>query len=134
MPQTHDFRDRFFYPQRLTKEGPRVRRAPTHELDYPYRISNSLVVRLWGPYGLVIGRWVDQGLDEEEAAEAALQAALGGAEELPEAVETWSEFYRAPLSQEELLVQADRARKNIARGAQSLEDEWLLLQMTGLDK
>jgi hypothetical protein len=135
MPQTHELlKNYFWYPQRLTKEGPRIRRAPTHELDYPYRVSDSLVVRLYGSHGFVAGRWVSQDLDEEEASENALQAAVGGLVELPEAVETISDFYRPALSTEELREQASKARAAVAAHSQSIEDEWFLLQMTGLDQ
>lgn len=41
---------------------------PTHETDYPYRWSKSLVVRLpWTTYGLVLGWWRNTDRTEEEA-------------------------------------------------------------------
>lgn len=51
----------------LTPGSPRFHRAPTQEMDDPYRRSNSLVVRLWGERGLVLGRWRDTGYDEDTA-------------------------------------------------------------------
>lgn len=51
----------------LDASSPRFHRAPTQEMDEPYRRSNSLVVRFWGERGLVLGWWRDTGYTEDQA-------------------------------------------------------------------
>lgn len=67
MAQTHDLGPFFFHTIDLKEDSPRFHRAQTHEVDEPFRISNSLVLRIFGTYGIVLGRWRETDLDEESA-------------------------------------------------------------------
>jgi hypothetical protein len=78
MHQTSDFGRFFTHPVKLNPDTPRFHRAPTSEIEEPYRRSNSLVVRLSrarhrrGGNGRVFGWWINTNRNEEEALIAAL--------------------------------------------------------------
>lgn len=69
MAQTHDLPGGWFF--HLVKVKPRTplkHRAPTQEVDAPFRSSDSTVFRLWPlKIALVAGKWYDSELDEEDA-------------------------------------------------------------------
>jgi hypothetical protein len=48
-------------------------RGDTQEIEYPFRLSKPLMIRLPFYYVLVIGKWTGQELDEETALSNALQ-------------------------------------------------------------
>jgi hypothetical protein len=72
--QTHDLGRVFTHAISLDPKSKRLHTAPTHEVDSPYRWSNSLVVRVWRSYGFVLGWWRNTQRTEEQALLAALQA------------------------------------------------------------
>lgn len=74
MADTHDLPgDLFWHLIRVRKDTPLHHRASTQEVDYPYRRSDSHVVRIWPlPYAVVAGRWVHSDFSEDEALLAAL--------------------------------------------------------------
>lgn len=67
MAETHDCKRLFWHSTRLKKGTPVFHRAPTRETDYPFRVSNSVVVKLPFGRGVVLGWWRPSGLDEYEA-------------------------------------------------------------------
>lgn len=70
---THGIGSLFWHSISLRKKTSIFHRYPTHETDYPYRWSNSLVVRLPGTTkGLVLGWWHRTTRTEEQAILAAL--------------------------------------------------------------
>lgn len=73
MTDTRDLGRAFLHPISLRSESPLVHIATTHEVDHPYRISKSLVLRLWRSKGLVLGWWRKTGRSEEVALLEALQ-------------------------------------------------------------
>jgi len=74
MSSTHDIGPLFWQSIRLDRKAPRFHRAPTHEIERPFRLSNSVIVRFWGERGLVFGRWRPTDWTEEEALRYATQA------------------------------------------------------------
>jgi hypothetical protein len=75
MPETHDLGPLFVHPVALERGTPVLHRAPTNEIEEPFRRSNSLVVRLFGTTkGWVFGWWKhDPDRTEDEALLAALR-------------------------------------------------------------
>ena len=69
MADTHDLPGGVFWHLiRVRKGTPLAHRAPTQEIDWPFRRSNSHILRLWPlNIALVAGRWNDSDLDEDEA-------------------------------------------------------------------
>ena len=66
--ETHDIGPFFCHTISLRKDGPVYHRYPSHELDHPYRWSNSHILRLpWTSYGLVVGHWRKTERTEEQA-------------------------------------------------------------------
>jgi len=64
---THDLWRFFWHSIQLQKKSPLIHRYPTHELEEPYRRSNSLILRLpWSHRGLVMGLWRSTGRTEQE--------------------------------------------------------------------
>jgi hypothetical protein len=76
MPVSRDLGQFFVMPIWVDATAPVAHRAPTREIEPPFRVSlRSVVLRLWpSRRALVVGRWQPSGLSEEEA----LQAAVGG--------------------------------------------------------
>lgn len=65
MPDTHDLGKFFWHRIRLRTDAPRHHRYWTQEYEWPYRASESHVLRLFGHAGIVVGQWHGGGLDEE---------------------------------------------------------------------
>lgn len=71
----HDLGPLFVHRIRLQKKSPLLHRYPSHEMDEPFRWSNSLILRLpWSHQGLVLGLWHSTDRTEEQT----LLDALGG--------------------------------------------------------
>lgn len=70
---THGIGRFFWHTIGLKKKSPIAHRHPSHEMDYPYRWSNSLLLRLPGTTrGLVLGWWHQTTRTEEQAILAAM--------------------------------------------------------------
>lgn len=67
MPQTHDLGPYFVHRISLEPGTSVLHRAPTTEIEEPYRHSNSVVVRLFRRFGVVFGRWRTINRTEEQA-------------------------------------------------------------------
>lgn len=66
--ETHDIGRFFWHTIRLGKGSPLIHRHPTHEIDPPYRFSNSLLFRApFTTHGLVLGWWHLMARTEEQA-------------------------------------------------------------------
>lgn len=66
--ETHDIGRFFWHTIRLEKGSPFFHRHPTHEIDPPYRFSNSLLIRMpFTSYGIVLGWWHTVARTEEQA-------------------------------------------------------------------
>lgn len=73
MPNTHGIGKLFFHRVELRKGTSFLHRAVTIEIEPPFRMSRSLVLRIW-KWGLVLGRWDETLLDEDTALTVAIQA------------------------------------------------------------
>lgn len=83
--ETHELGRLFWHSIRLNKDSPIFHRYPTHEVDYPYRWANSLIIRLPGTsYGLVVGLWHSTDRTEEQTLLEALEGRSLGAMEFTE--------------------------------------------------
>lgn len=72
--KTHDLGPFFVHKISLQKKSPIVHRFPSHELEEPYRKSNSLILRLpRTTRGAVIGWWQGTARTEEQTLLEALQ-------------------------------------------------------------
>jgi hypothetical protein len=72
--KTHDLGPLFAHKINLQKKSPLVHRFPSHEIEEPYRKSNSLILRLPGTHrGLVLGWWRSTTRTEEQTLLEALQ-------------------------------------------------------------
>lgn len=70
----HDIGALFWHTIRLQKKSALFHRYPSHEVEEPYRWSNSLIVRIpWSSYGLVVGFWRATERTEEQMLLAALE-------------------------------------------------------------
>ena len=66
--ETKDIGRFFWHPITLKKKSPIFHTFPTHETDYPYRWSKSLIARLpWSSRGIVLGWWRSADRDEDDA-------------------------------------------------------------------
>lgn len=66
--ELHTYGRVFWHSIRLQKKSPIFHRYPTHEVEQPYRWSNSLIFRLpWSERGLVVGWWQHVERDEAQA-------------------------------------------------------------------
>lgn len=74
MWKTHGKGRYFMLFIRLRKDAPRVHRSSTHEIKPPYRISNSLLIRIFGERSIVLGKWTSYAKDEDDAMVRALSA------------------------------------------------------------
>lgn len=78
MPETHDFGKKRFV---TTVKYPPVKKLPkveagvdTRETDAPYRRGFGVVFRVpFSRLGIVLGKWIDAGGEEDERLRAALQ-------------------------------------------------------------
>jgi hypothetical protein len=73
MPNTHDIGAFFVHPINLQPGTPFMHRAPTDEIEPPYRCSNSRIIKIWPGKGLVFGRWRHTGRTENAALLVAVQ-------------------------------------------------------------
>lgn len=63
----HDLGPFFWHTIRLQKKSPIFHRYPSHEVEAPYRWSNSLIVRIpWTSQGFVLGLWRTTDRSEEQ--------------------------------------------------------------------
>lgn len=82
----HDLGPLFWHKIRLQKKSPLIHRFPSHEVEEPFRVSNSIVLRLpWASRGIVVGWWRHSGHSEQEMLVAAMQGRVMAAEEFDEA-------------------------------------------------
>jgi hypothetical protein len=73
MPNTHDVGPFFAHTVNLKPGTPLVHRAPTDEIEPPYRRSNSVIVKIWPGKGIVLGRWRNTWRNESDALYTAVQ-------------------------------------------------------------
>jgi hypothetical protein len=73
MPETRDMGPFFAHTVNLTPEAPLIHRAPTDEIEPPYRRSNSVIIKIWPGKGIVLGRWRHTWRNESDALYTALQ-------------------------------------------------------------
>lgn len=72
--ETHGIGRFFFHSISLKKKSAIFHMSQTHEIDEPYRWSNSLVLRLpWTTRGLVLGWWRNTTRTEDDAILAGMQ-------------------------------------------------------------
>lgn len=72
--KTHDFGPLFVHGIKLQKKSPIFHRYPSHEIEEPYRWSNSLIIRIpWCRQGLVVGLWRSTDRTEEQTLLDALE-------------------------------------------------------------
>lgn len=112
-----------FFAQRaqLTDKAPLVQTAITREINYPYRVGKSLVIRLRSGNALILGIWTDRYEEDEE--EAALMAAIEGRID----DEMFDEDGKlAERFADELL------RQRVGRRARNVDDEWRILNELNL--
>lgn len=63
----HDLGPLFWHTIRLQKKSAIFHRYPSHEVEAPYRWSNSLIIRIpWCRLGLVVGLWRSTDRSEEQ--------------------------------------------------------------------
>lgn len=107
----YDIGKLFWHTIRLQKKSPIFHRYPSHEVEEPYRWSNSLIVRIpWSPYGLVLGIWQATERTEEQMLLEALQGRQMTDEEFSDSEKTHIRrtMIKKQFSaeQQELLVEA----------------------------
>lgn len=73
--KTHDVGRLFFGLIGLERGTPLFHRAPITEIEHPFRVSSTFIVRIW-KWGLLFGIWHEGFADEAEA----LMFALGAEE------------------------------------------------------
>lgn len=73
MPETHGFGRLYVHSAHLRADSGRFHRAPTTEIEPPFRVGTGLVVRVLGEHGFVIGWWTDS-VPEDVAMEMAIRA------------------------------------------------------------
>jgi hypothetical protein len=73
MPETRDMGPLFAHTVNLQPGTPFVHRAPTDEIEPPYRRSNSVIIKIWPGKGIVLGRWRNTWRSESDALYTALQ-------------------------------------------------------------
>ena len=72
--KTRDLGPLFVHSIKLQKKSPIFHRYPSHEIEPPYRWSNSLIVRIpWTRQGFVWGLWRTTDRTEEQMLLAALE-------------------------------------------------------------
>lgn len=70
----HDLGPLFVHRIKLEKKSPIFHRYPSHEVEAPYRWSNSVIVRIpWCRQGLVVGLWRSTSRTEEQMLLEALE-------------------------------------------------------------
>jgi hypothetical protein len=118
MPASKDFGRLFVLTVKVTSEAGWFWRAPTFEIEPPFRVCHRCLLVRIKPFttALVIGWWRDSGLAEEAALRQALQARIVDLEE-----------------PSELASQRRSVRDQIASQTEDIDHEWRLLGMLGLD-
>lgn len=110
----HDLGPFFTHRIKLLKKSPLVHRYPSHEMDEPYRWSNSLILRLpWSEQGLVLGFWRATNRTEEQTLLEALEGRQMDDREFSEAEKT-------------------HIRRNMIKRQFSGEDQKLLVEVLDL--
>lgn len=72
--KVHELGPLFVHSIKLQKKSAIFHRYPSHEVEEPYRWSNSLIVRIpWSSYGFVLGFWRTTDRTEEQMLLAALE-------------------------------------------------------------
>ena len=107
----HDLGPLFTHGIKLEKKSPIFHRYPSHEVDYPYRWSNSLIVRIpWCRQGFVLGLWRSTNRTEEQMLLEALEGRQMDTDEFSDAerVHIRRTMIKNQFSaeQQELLVEA----------------------------
>lgn len=107
----HDLGPLFTHGIKLDKKSPIFHMFPSHEVEYPYRWSNSLIVRIpWCHQGFVLGFWRSTNRTEEQMLLAAMAGRQMTDEEFSEAekVHIKRTMIRKQFSaeQQELLIEA----------------------------
>lgn len=59
MAETKDYGRFFYHWVSIDPIAPRYHVYPSYELDWPYRASRSVILRLWGRKAIVLGWWED---------------------------------------------------------------------------
>lgn len=118
MPASKDLGRLFALTVKVTAEAGWLWRAPTFEIEPPFRVCRRCLLVRFKPFktALVLGWWRDSGLEEEAALRQALQARIVDLEE-----------------PSELDSQRRSVRDQIASQTDDLDQEWRLLAMLGLD-
>jgi hypothetical protein len=108
----------FWHPINLEPDSQRVVYSTTHEQEPPYRIGLSIVLRIWGHRGVVIGRW--DGYHDDE--DSALMAGLDAHEDtlLDESGGLAQRFHR------------QAARRTVAAATQDIDEEWTVINALDL--
>lgn len=110
----HDIGPLFIHGIALKKKSPIIHRYPSHEVDEPYRWSNSLILRLpWSSVGLVMGLWRTTNRTEEQTLLDALQGRQMGTQEFSDA-------------------EKQHIRRNMAERQFSAEQQELLIEVLDL--
>ncbi len=115
--ETHDIwgTPLFWSIIRLRKRTELYHAYPTHEIDPPYRWATSHIIRIpFTTFGITFGRWHTATRTEEEA----ILAGLAG---------------RVVEDTEEQETVKQRAREIVAMNSNSLDDEWKLVNILGLE-
>ncbi len=115
--ETHDiWGTRLFWGTiRLRKRTELYHAFPTHEIDAPYRWAVSHIIRVpLTSFGFTFGRWHTATRSEEEA----ILAGLAG---------------RVVEDQEEKEKVQQRAREIVAMNSNSLDEEWEITDILGLN-
>lgn len=116
--ETHDIwgTSLFWGTIRLRKGTELYHAYPTHEIDPPYRWAVSHIFRLpFTTFGISVGRWHTATRTEEEA----ILAGLAG---------------RVVEDTEEQEKVKQTAREIVAMNSNSLDDEWLITDILGLNE
>lgn len=112
--ETHDIGKFFWHTIRLEKGSAFIHRHPTHEIDPPFRFSNSVLFRLpLTTRGLVLGWWHTAQRTEEQA----ILAGMSG-----------RELGNTIVSEN----QENSVRRLIDRKSTDTEDQIKLAQMMGV--
>lgn len=109
MPASRDFGRLFALTIKVTPEAGWIWRAPTFEIEPPFRVCNRCLLVRIKPFrtALVLGWWRDSGLGEEAALRQALSARV---------------------------VDLGEIRDTIADQSPDLDAEWRVVTAFGLDR
>ena len=71
--ETHDLGRLFTHGMTIPTGGPRVEIGTSHEVEKPWRVGRSVVLKVWPTYAIVLGWW-GAGRTREEVVAAELDA------------------------------------------------------------